>query len=38
MYSPAGFFLMTIELIICAIEQFKLLKGYGVVICNKVIE
>lgn len=28
---------MTIELIICAVEQFKLLKGHGVVICNKVI-
>lgn len=38
MYSRAGFFFMTIELIICAIEQFKLLKGHGVVICSKVIE
>lgn len=35
MLNPRGFY--DLELIICAVGQFKLLKGLGVVFCNKII-
>lgn len=35
MLSPRGFY--DLELIICTPGQFKLLKGLGVVFCNKII-